>query len=329
MSVLILASPKDLHAQIVSDHLQEMRVPVQFWELEQLLSTTDLQYSLSSDEACCHLDILSNGVKTKLDLMKFASVWLRRPGKLSPPACPEKWMESLIDWESRRALDAIFRAIPGLWVNPPASEREALLKLRQLDLARTCGLRIPDTLVTNSPESVRAFLDKHGGQIIYKLIDEASYRFFPDYEVVLGMPTMPFRGTDLEHLEQVRLSLHLFQQRVDKQSDIRITAVGEKLFPVEIFSQGGKGKVDFRLDYSVPMKTHELPATISSSCLLLLKRLGLTYGAFDFCLDKQGTYWFLEVNPAGQWLWMETGLNLPISLHMARLLAGLDPPLTS
>jgi glutathione synthase/RimK-type ligase-like ATP-grasp enzyme len=301
---------------------------VSFWEMDDLLGKSHLKYELSTGGASCRIEHFATGEQSNmLDLLGFQSVWLRRPGKVKVQPLPEQWMESLAEWECSRALDSIFRAMPALWVNPPAKEREALLKLQQLDIARRCGLKVPDTLVTNDPEAAEKFYSKHKGQVVYKLIDEASFRFFPTYEVVTGMPTLPVREADLEHFSQVELSLHLFQNRVDKVADIRVTAVSDKLFPVEILSQEGRGKLDFRLDYSVPMNVHKLPDEVSERCLSVLRALGLTFGAFDLCLDRSGEYVFLEVNPSGQWMWMERKLGLPISLHLARLLAGVEKPL--
>lgn len=333
MSVLILSSPKDVHAQAVNRHLVEMGVPATFWHLDRMPGGDRLSYTLSSSGFQCAIDAdkqpddqLDAG--GRIDLTSFQSVWLRRAGSVKVGPMPEQWMEELVECECTRALDAIFRAMRCLWVNPPAAEREALLKLQQLDVARRCGLAIPETLVTNDPESAREFVREHRREVIYKLVDEGSYRFFPSYEVVMGMPTLPVRETDEDHLDQVRLSLHLFQHRIDKVSDIRVTVVGERIFPVEIHSQQGKGKVDWRLDYSVPMLAHKLPDCVEESLVAILKRLGLNFGAFDLCLGRDGKYYFFEVNPAGQWLWMEKQLNLPISLQLARLLAGLEQPLT-
>lgn len=329
-NILILSSPLDPHAQAVKDHLAAMGIGVSFWEMADLLGRTRLKHTITASDPSCELVVDENDGESshnRIDLMSIQSIWLRRPGNVKVASLPEKWMESLVEWECTRALSGIFRAVPCLWVNPPQCEHDALLKLKQLDVARKCGLTVPETLVTNDPNAVSAFHDKHKGQIIYKLIDEGSYRFFPPYEIVTGMPTLPFRPSDLSHIDQISLSLHLFQERIDKVSDIRVTVVGTRIFAAEILSQEGKGKIDFRLDYSVPMRAHELPEEIAQGCLNVLRQLGLTFGAFDFCLDRDGQYVFLEVNPSGQWLWMEKGLNLPISLHLARLLAGLESPL--
>ena len=58
-----------------------------------------------------------------------------------------------------------------------------------------------------------------------------------------------------------------------------------------------------------------------------LRHMGLNFGAFDFIVDNNGQWWFLECNPNGQWLWMEFAAGLPLSETMARSLALELPPL--
>ena len=45
-------------------------------------------------------------------------------------------------------------------------------------------------------------------------------------------------------------------------------------------------------------------------------------GAFDLRRRDDGVHVFLEVNPAGQWLYVEEATGLPITAAVARLLAG-------
>jgi len=240
---------------------------------------------------------------------------------------PEPWAARLAERESNRAMDGLFRILPGLWVNHPTAQSEASFKVRQLQVAKDCGFDIPKTLITNDPAQVIEFHESCNRKIIYKLIDESTWECFPEFEIPKGIPTLPFRDDDLEHVQQIRYGLHLFQERIDKESDIRVTVVGQKIFAVKIESQLGKGDVDFRMDYSVPMALHQLPDEISEKCFSVLKVLGLNFGAIDLCLTRDGGYVFLEVNAAGQWLWMEMKLDMPVSEELARLLAGLSPPL--
>lgn len=48
----------------------------------------------------------------------------------------------------------------------------------------------------------------------------------------------------------------------------------------------------------------------------MLKHYGLHFGVFDFIKSKKGEDVFLELNPNGQWLWLElkSGFNITKSV---------------
>jgi glutathione synthase/RimK-type ligase-like ATP-grasp enzyme len=140
---------------------------------------------------------------------------------------------------------------------------------------------------------------------------------------------LPLRKADLEHLSQVRLAPHLFQRCIEKSCDLRVTIVGAKIFAIRIDSQAGRGKLDWRHDYSVEMVPCELPENLQVQCLDLMKRFGLNYGALDFILSATGEYVFLEINCAGQYLWIEQKTDLKISREVANLLTGKSAPLAA
>ena len=324
-TVLILSSPDDAHAKCVESQLVELGVPCGYWRPKDLLTESSLSFSFNNQGFSCELT--TGEASRRLDLETIQSVWYRRPGTIKSTRLPEPWMESLAQRESTQAIEGIFRILRCLWVNHPARQKEALLKIPQLEKARKLGFLVPDTIVTNTPEKVAQFYEQHKGEIIYKLVDSESGSCFPLYELPRSIPTMPFRESDLAHLGQVSTCLHLFQERIEKVSDLRVTVVGKKIFAVEIESQAKGRLLDWRFDHTLPMKTHSLPADVEAQCFQLMQELGLEYAALDFCINSSGQYVFLEINPHGQYLWLEEALNIPISRELARLLAGLEAPL--
>lgn len=233
----------------------------------------------------------------------------------------------MVESEARHAISGILRAIDCLWVNHPGRDQEALYKLWQLEAARRAGLTIPETLVTNEPDAVAAFYEQTKGKVIYKLIGESTNFNMPNYEFPLGIPTLPLRQSDIAHLSQVRHSPHLFQRCIDKAYDLRVTIIGKKIFPVRIHSQNGRGKLDWRMDYFVPMELCQLPDEVSTGCMKLMETLGLNYGAMDIVVDTEGRHVFIEVNCAGQYLWLEEKAGIDLSLELARLLIGASEPI--
>jgi glutathione synthase/RimK-type ligase-like ATP-grasp enzyme len=325
--VLILSSRRDPHAVAVAQQLHQLGVDPIFWSAKNFFERSSLRFELNNQSTSCTVvgaEAMTNDRESKtVNLEQFDAIWLRRPEQIESPVMPEEWMSSFVAHESNRALDAIYRMAPGFWINSPVSESNARYKLVQLNVAKECGLSIPETLVTNDAEAARAFCSGKE-EIIYKLIDERSGFAFPKDPGSTGIGTMSVRQADFSHLDQVKNCIHLFQRRIHKKYDVRATIVGGKVFSAAIESQSGKGALDFRLDFSSPMRLEELPSEVSDACLKLMRKLGLIFGAIDLAVDVDGRYQFFEVNPAGQWLWIEEALDLPISKALAHSLATVN-----
>jgi hypothetical protein len=126
-----------------------------------------------------------------------------------------------------------------------------------------------------------------------------------------------------------KAALHLapgiFQQRILKDYELRVTIVGERIFAVRIDSQAvHRAELDWRraqdeLEYTM----FDLDDGVSQRLLRLHRRLGLVFGAYDLIVTTEGEMVFLEVNPMGQWLWLEKRLNLDISQAIAQALFDL------
>lgn len=321
--VLILSSTNDIHALQVQHHLQEMNAEVDICRMDDVISDCSFTYSLGLENNSCLLERAAGNI----DFHSYTSIWRRRPGNFRAGNFVESWIGKMVETEIQSVQDSLLRSLDCLWVNYPPNDRAAIYKLWQLDVATCVGLEIPKTLVTNKPQAVRDFFEQCKGKVIYKLASEQSNFLLPPEERAGGVPTLPLREADLPFLDQVVHSPHVFQEYLEKASDIRVTIVGKRMFAVQIDSQSGKGKLDWRNDYSVPMVPVELPQSINDKCFELTKRLGLNYGAIDLVLTKDGEYVFLEINCAGQFLWAEFATELQISLAVAELLAGRAEPL--
>ena len=117
----------------------------------------------------------------------------------------------------------------------------------------------------------------------------------------------------MENTESCPLSL---QKNIKKSADVRVTIVGNQIFSARIDSQMLKEtSIDWRKGNSLALtyEKNDLPLDIQSRCIDLVKTLDLEFGAIDLVLDLHGNYIFLEINPNGQWAWIETRLNYDIS----------------
>jgi glutathione synthase/RimK-type ligase-like ATP-grasp enzyme len=121
----------------------------------------------------------------------------------------------------------------------------------------------------------------------------------------------------------------IFQQYVPKRVELRVTVVGRRVFAAEIDSQASRStRHDWRHydDPNVQYRIHTLPPEMARACVRLVEALGLSFGAIDLIQTPEGKYVFLEINPNGQWGWIEDLTGLPISDAIADWLAGSGEP---
>ncbi len=136
--------------------------------------------------------------------------------------------------------------------------------------------------------------------------------------------------TSLVNLEQVKLNTDalkiapgIFQDRIQKSYEVRATVIGDRIYSVRINSQDyQETELDWRRDQlSLNYFRIELPKKIKKLILAMNQRLGLVFGAYDLVVTPSDEYVFLEVNPLGQWLWLEEKTGVPISRTLAEYLA--------
>jgi len=198
---------------------------------------------------------------------------------------------------------------------------DAESKPAQMQRAVACGFRIPRTLITNDPSQVRTFAEDVGSPLVYKPLS-AGFLQEPDGLRVIYAVRLDSAEVDawLEP-EAIRLAPHQFQEWVDKTCDIRVTAVGDRLFPVAIHTTCPAALVDWRVDYSV-LEYHrvELPPECVDSIRRYLATASPAFGTFDFVQDRAGQLWWLECNPNGEWAWLAGVIDDPIAEALAELL---------
>lgn len=126
----------------------------------------------------------------------------------------------------------------------------------------------------------------------------------------------------LSDLRGIGVTCHLAQRWVPKQHDTRVIAVGGQLFAFAIRAESAASYIDFRADYpALKYEEIELPSAVTEGITGFMEISGLQYGAFDFVVDPEGSYTFLECNPGGQFGWLEARTGAPLTRALADLLA--------
>jgi hypothetical protein len=254
-----------------------------------------------------------------IDVSGARVAWWRRPQPFTLHPGIAHDVASFAYTESHEAVSGMWAALPVRWVNPPVLDEEAHHKPYQLAIATKVGLPIPRTLITNDPSAARRFSEEVGlERTVYKtfLATETHWR-----------ETRILRREELDLLDRVQLAPVIFQEYVPAVADIRVTVFGDDVFATAITPAPGGYDVDYRMDLAgAGFSATELPAGTVALLRSLMAHLGLVYGAIDLRRTAEGEHVFLEINPAGEWRFVEERTGQPMTEAMARLLARLDAP---
>jgi len=310
----IVSFPDDLHAQAVRRGLDTFGAEHLLLDTSRFPAETALT-TYQEPGGPWRAEWVSEGRAT--DLADVGVLWWRRPQ-------PFRLHEEVTGAQDRgfahgecaAAIAGLWSCLSTEWINDPDRDEAASRKMWQLQVAAELGLRVPSTCMTNSPQRARDFVAGQDSTVIFK-----SFSATPQ----TWRETRPVRDCDLELMDTVRFAPVIFQEFIPGGLDVRVTVVGDRVFPAEIRAGESGYEYDFRVDTAhAPIRVHPLPEFVQQRVLRLMRRLGLHYGAIDLRRTPDGDYVFLEVNPAGQWLFVEIATGQPISDTLAQLLCVLD-----
>jgi ATP-grasp ribosomal peptide maturase len=310
--VLILTQPFDPTADYVVEALHKVGTPVfrcdpgDFPQRLTLTATLDSGWSGS---------LRMPGRELRLEQVRC--VYYRRPTMFDMPADMSGPERRWANREARAGLGGVVLTLPR-WLNHPHHIVFAEYKPVQLAYAAACGLAVPPTVVTNDPHEARSFLAAAGGTLVYKPLAAANIaeedRNRTIFTTVLG---------ELSSEASIAHTAHMFQRWVPKKYEVRLTVVDRMIFGARIDAHSSAAAIDWRTDYGqLTYLPIEVPAPISQAVCALLARLNLRFGAFDFVVTPDDEWVFLEVNPNGQWAWIEDETGLPIADAIAAALSG-------
>jgi ATP-grasp ribosomal peptide maturase len=312
-TVLVLTGRDDLTADAVIDELTRRRASVVRYDTADFPLSSRLAVTLGPKG-------WGGGLTGEriVDLGAIGAVWWRRPTEFS---VPDEWPDEARAFalsEARVGVLGVLGSLPVRWINHPAKDSAANYKPVQLAVAARAGLDVPRTAITSDADHAREFIG--ADEVVYKglsggvLTADRRHRY---------LPTTLLRGDQLD--EGLAGTAHLFQERVPKAYEVRLTVIGEQMFAVAIHAGSEAAKLDWRTDYaSLTYERVELPVDVEKSVRTLMEELGLFFGALDFAVTPDGRWVFFEVNPNGQWHWLAVKAGVPIVEAMADALQRKD-----
>ncbi|NBE50621.1 ATP-grasp ribosomal peptide maturase [Streptomyces boluensis] len=317
--VLILAGRFDPTCDLVVEELDRRAVPVFRADMAEFPLSLTLAANLSGNLSGNRWHGTLKNDRRTLDIASVRSVYYRRPTRPRFPQGMSSQARKVAETEARWGFGGLLSALPCRWLPPPGKAADAEYKPLQLRIAAEAGLSVPRTLITNDPDAARDFAAGTGGPVVYK-------PFFHVRGTVHGQTVAVYANVvdpdDLSHPD-IATTAHLFQEWVPKAHEVRQTAVDGRIFAAEIHADSDAGHIDWRSDYdSHTYKICEPPADVAAGVLRVLDCLGLPYGAFDFVVTPDGAWRFLEVNPSGQYGFIEQATGLPITAAICDYLEG-------
>lgn len=251
------------------------------------------------------------------DINKFESVWFRRT-KL-PEISVKNEAEKLFilsDYDS--LFDNIFANINAeRWISRPNFVYEAENKLLQLRIASEIGFVVPKFIVTQSKKHLKKFISDSQNNVIIKPIRQGRIKSNNGFKTIF---TNKLSDEIIDVIDDFDLTPCIFQEYIDKSYELRVTVVNNKVFAAKVDSQKQSvTSIDWRKK-KIPFVNYDLPEELEQKCIKILKRLNLSFGAIDLIKDLNGNYIFIEINPNGQWAWIEMETGLAISEEIINFL---------
>lgn len=243
--------------------------------------------------------------KHRLD--DIAAVWYRRAYNMGHGLREEmdpKFFGAAMG-EIRNTLFGFLESIDAYSLGKPSVYRRLDSKEEQLKIADKIGLKIPESCITNNPEEARKFILKHQN-VVAKM--QTGFAIYED-----GVECVVFTNVvsedKLEELDSLLYCPMQFQKKIEKKKELRVTVVGRGVYTFEIDSQQSEeAKIDWRKDGVNLIKKWErteLPADIEQKILELLDVYNVDYGAIDIIVSPEDEYYFIEINAAGEFFWLD------------------------
>ena len=238
----------------------------------------------------CHGHVLYQSNRPPLDLQDIEGIyWWFYDGIGHPPGDGTYF-------ETETVFLNLLENLSCRWVNHPGTIRDHIYKPAQLQLALSLGATIPDTLVSNDAQALKAFVAEHG-QAMFKNVSATG---------------VPKRVSDPALVDELLLNAPctrpVMLQAFIAGTDVRAHVIDQAIYTTEILSQHDVSKIDIEQ----PLR-HTLPDDVATLCLAINQAFGLVLSGIDFRKTADGQYYFLEANPSPQYPVYEDRNSYPIS----------------
>ena len=319
--VLVLTNSSDVTSDYLCSRFEVEGVRFSRFDTDKDCSTATFLYQSGSPS----LEWSTGSLRAK----QVTSVVLRRPKPVEVHRDGDVYSERHTAGEWSEAIEGFLAHIEeGLWVNHPARNGEASHKIEQLSRSERYGLKIPRTLVTNSVQEAEGFvLSEKNGVIVKPLSSGFIERARPEQDTVIY--TSQFTVENHALLKEVKYCPVLFQEMVPKVIDVRVTMLDGIIVAtgMRALERDGRQRLDVRRNNMSDVEYFPLepPHDVSTAARSLVRSYGLRFAALDFGVTESGDWFFFEINPNGQWAWLDIWGKADIASVFVKQLKGACP----
>lgn len=218
---------------------------------------------------------------------------------------------SMISRDIISYINGIVDAFDGNVLSRPSILKKTENKVYQIKIASKVGFQFPESSIGTSVNDVNEIIREEG---IIKPLTTGKVVNGDRCEIIQTSKV----DRDIE--EDISLTPLYVQKYIKKSYEVRVTIINNKVFPVKIKAFNS---VDWRIDQiNNEYELISIPKDIECKCIEIMNIMELSFGAFDFIVNENNDYIFLEVNPNGQWLWLEQKIGLSISNEIINYLGG-------
>lgn len=298
MTILILGGPDDEHAMHMLNQLRARGQDVELFDSRDFPARMAIAYDPARQSGTIQF---ANG--RRLDLKQIRSVYWRSYGGVGSADLPHAGQAAIAQNDARSLFESLLINLPARWVNGWNAYQLHQTKPVQLARVAAIGVPVPDTILGNDPDAVRAFAARHP-RSIFKPIQGGAHtrRLEPQYLTA-------------EHLSNLALAPVTIQEEV-VGTDIRVFVAGERVLACEIQTT----HVDFREEADPRIIPYSLPVDVAEWCLRSARTLDLLWTGIDVRRTPDGRHVFLEANPSPMFLGFESRSKLPLTEALATML---------
>jgi len=324
MTILIVTGQDDVHADIVIPKLEHRGCSVVRMNTDNFAENA--RFTVHGEDWNGSVQLHDSG--RSFVLQEVTAVWYRKPVPIrSKAALAFEQAAEFANGEYESFLRSLYALLgEAFWLSDYWRIRLASQKLANLRLAQRIGLKTPPTIVTNDEAEARRFADRHDWKILAKPFALTTFKTDPNAPTSWdSFATIVSREMFDTLAPSIALAPTMMQKYVDKEIELRVTVVGRRVFCASIDSQAhAYADQDWRAVDAEELKhaAYSLPQEVVDKLLAINRAHGLQFSTHDIIVDKDGDYVWLEINPNGQWAWVEQLAGLPISDAIAELLTA-------